>query len=660
MTDLVWTVRRIAHMMRFSKHLTMIYIDHDVNATIADQITLSTTNIDKLNMKLIRASIYLSQFRLEIRHRSEKSNIVSDALSRLTTRKHSMIDNLNLKQDSVSCNFVESEILTIVFDDFKQKLIIEYKMNSWANITRSLQKLEARLKKKNVFKIKSSHSDSDFSIRDDFIYLMKDSKSRLCISENCEKKIFKAAHDQNFHVEHHRVYERLMKSVFISRMSRKLHFYIKHCSSCQLNQIKRHLSYEKLISIFSLALSFRKLIMNFIVTLSEVTNFVLTITCKTSKRLTIIFELIIWFVIQWADALMNRLLISDWEISKEIISDRDLKFLSEFWIAIFKRLDIIMLLFTAYHSQTNELSERSNQTVKIALRFFIIENLETNWVTILSLMQIDFNNSSNAFTGLSSNEIIYDFKIRDVFTTLAKNTHASTTVVSDINTLNETRLRFRQKATDVVSFVNIKAKIYFDKRHLFLLMKSEDKTFLRLHKDYTLSSKHNAKLSNQRCDSFVIKRRIERLAYELELSSKWKIHSMISIAQLKSVIQNVDSYNRYRSHHFESIEIASDIEIEKSYEVEKIVTKRIKRYDKIMITQYLIRWLEYDSEYDEWRGMSDLTECLDLIEKFEKEQHSSIKIISAKSSRKTTKLLINWEFQVRKYHHESFTKQRIH
>ena len=55
-----------------------------------------------------------------------------------------------------------------------------------------------------------------------------------------------------------------------------------------------------------------------------------------------------------------------------IISDRDSKFLSDLWKSIFKALGIQLLYFTAYHPQTDGSSERTNQTVKVALRHYLL------------------------------------------------------------------------------------------------------------------------------------------------------------------------------------------------------------------------------------------------------------------------------------------------
>jgi hypothetical protein len=60
------------------------------------------------------------------------------------------------------------------------------------------------------------------------------------------------------------------------------------------------------------------------------------------------------------------------------------------------------------------------------------------------------------------------------------------------------------------------------------------------------------------------------------------------VTQLESVSE-IDSYNRNRSHHSESVEMQDDIAINKFYEVKKVVDKRIRKYDNISVTQYLIR-----------------------------------------------------------------------
>ena len=98
---------------------------------------------------------------------------------------------------------------------------------------------------------------------------------------------------------------------------------------------------------------------------------VLTITDKFTKRITYIIDKSTWKAKDWAIALLNRLSIADWGLLKIMLIDRDPKFLADLWKAIFYRLDIELLYFTAYHPQTDGSSERTNQTAEIALRFYI-------------------------------------------------------------------------------------------------------------------------------------------------------------------------------------------------------------------------------------------------------------------------------------------------
>ena len=63
-------------MMSFANYFITIFINHDVNSSIVNQIKLLIFFVNKFNFKLIKTSMYLSQFRIKIFHRSEKLNII--------------------------------------------------------------------------------------------------------------------------------------------------------------------------------------------------------------------------------------------------------------------------------------------------------------------------------------------------------------------------------------------------------------------------------------------------------------------------------------------------------------------------------------------------------------------------------------------------------
>jgi len=59
----------------------IIYTDYVISVKISCQFSLNITAVKKLNLYLIQASEYLQCFCLNVHYKSEKSNIISDALS---------------------------------------------------------------------------------------------------------------------------------------------------------------------------------------------------------------------------------------------------------------------------------------------------------------------------------------------------------------------------------------------------------------------------------------------------------------------------------------------------------------------------------------------------------------------------------------------------
>ena len=64
---------------------------------------------------------------------------------------------------------------------------------------------------------------------------------------------------------------------------------------------------------------------------------------------------------------------------------------------------------------------------------------------------------------------------------------------------------------------------------------------------------------------------------------------MIFITQLKFVSFDENFYHRSKFNHFDVVEIKNDTSNYQFYEIEKIVDKRIRKYNRTYVTQYLIR-----------------------------------------------------------------------
>ena len=147
----------------------------------------------------------------------------------------------------------------------------------------------------------------------------------------------------------------------------------------------------------------------------------------------------------------------------------------------------------------------------------------------------------------------------------------------------------RENVEAVMTFANALSKARYDEVHKALKINVDDKVYLRLHHDYTIFDLFNHKLSKQRIKLFSVIEKIDNLAFRLQLLSVMKIHSVVSIAQLKSVTRDTNSYDKIANknsssiHEKQSIALIEQVSL---YEIERLLNRRITSTNRI---NYLIK-----------------------------------------------------------------------
>ena len=619
---IVWVVRKIRHLIEASEvPPVVIYTDHSAAVQISRQTTLSTSSTDKLNLRLVRASQYLSGFNLAVRHKAGKANIVPDALSRLQAdvepdEKQAVLESLygstvsTLAEQVVPLEVVPVYHTTLVEmnDDFKKRLIAAYAQDSqWNKILDILKDKDGDQPEMPAGFRFRRHNDLIYSTTLDHV-----GKQRLCIPEAMQREVFELAHDKNFHAGFHTTYARIAPSIFIKGLSKQLQTYLKHCPECQLNQTLRHPTYGELNPIASPAIPFHTIAMDFIVALPfcDGMNVLLTLTCKFTKKKLLIPGFDEWTAADWANAFLIAVTGHDWGMPVVIISDRDSKFMSAFWQAIFAKLGTKLATSTAYHPQSDGQSERTNQTVEIALRFHLTTGTD-DWVSILPFLQACLNNSVSSVTGFAPNELAYGFRVRDTLSML-----------SDLpaEDLNKLRLIKREEADDAIAFANAMAKTRYDSTHKALNLREGSMAYLRLHHGYSIPGV-NPKLSNQRVGPFKVLKKVGNLAYQLELPDIMRIHPVISIAQLEPASdQSEDPYQRVHKPPPPVEESQDDVQAKpdltkdfKPYEVERLLNRR-GTGDNV---KYLVKWKGYGNQHNVWYPVHALANSQDLIKEYD-------------------------------------------
>ena len=533
---LVWVVKKIRYMIEAATQPTIIYTDHSAVISIVRQTSLNTTSTEKLNLRLIRASEYLQRFRLDIRYKPGKINIVPDALSRLASREYrpeseAVLDVLTVKCFPVSLVEVSSE--------YRQRLLEGYREPRWTRVLQTLRENDA---------LGSNAAALPYRVINDLLYFDDDERGlRLCIPSSMEADVFKLAHDEMGHPGYARTHERLTEGVYIYNMATKLHEFIRHCPNCQLNQTPRHKPYGSLQPIILPSRPFHTLTIDFVLALPESPeqyDCLMSVTDKFAKTITFIPGKSTWTAKDWAIKLLDRLAELNWGLPRAIISDRDRKFVGQLWKQIFSSLKVSLLYSTAWHPQTDGMSERSNQTAEIALRYYIATLLDPRqWPTVLPRLSASLNNSTKySSTAKTPTQIMYGFRTREALDFLRiddpetesrlsdnalgvpDNSVPGTTPkrnpepgrLNDANVITRTRQTPRQKlnpgqtndavgsvkpaiqapvamdeyrpshidAKDAIALAALKMKEYYDSSHLPMFFDRGDLVNLRLHKGY--------------------------------------------------------------------------------------------------------------------------------------------------------------------------------
>ena len=433
---------------------------------------------------------------------------------------------------------------------------------------------------------------------------------RLCIPPSVAPDILSVAHGEG-HPGFSRCYEIITRSWYIRGLTKLFRAFIRHCPQCLALQTRRHAPYGSLQPIESPPVPFFTLTLDFILALplmKKKYNAIMSVTYKFSKRVTLIEGADTWTAEQWAYAFLNRLDLIDWGLLGELITDRDPKFLSKFWTALFTKLGGKLLYSTAYHPQTDGSNERINRTVEIALRFFVhVIDDSSRWPEVLSRIQSLLNNTSSSTTEKTPNEIAYGFSPRRPLDLCATVTRLDTYVA-------------HAEAADAISFALANHKKYYNRSHQPLFMKVGDWAMLKLHKGYSILSSVGVtkKLTQQYISPFKIVEKIGQLTYKLKLPNDWRIHPVFSVAQLEPAPDpSKDPFHQPRPQQPPSVFVEGDSDKHKSFEIDRLLNKRTVRKGRGLAVEYLVRWTGYGPEWDRWYNIKDLDNTANLVRDYE-------------------------------------------
>ena len=608
---ITWTIRKVRHHIEASKIPVIFYTDH--SATIAIATSLRTVATEKLNLRLVRAAMYIQMFQVKVFHRPGRTNRIADALSRLPSatpspaKREDDLDALWTTPTDNDTPYAFQASTMHMSDEFRQKIMDGYDTDPrWSRVRRQLREEGSDPMTPTL----------PYLIEDGFLYSVQDDGSHwLCIPTALAKDIFQLVHDEQGHQGFDRC-RRKMDGMVIHKGMKLLKQYIDHCPECLRNNTRRHRPYGSLQPIVGPPIPFHTVCIDFVVGLPisrDGYNAIAFITCKFTKRIGAIPGKNTWKSKDWALAVLAHLQNADWGLPTVWISDRDPKFVKGFWKSMFNALRVALFFTAAYHAQADGQSERTNQTAEIWLRHWTSLHPTEDWPVSLPSLTAAMNGAVSASTSETPHKLMFGIDLRMPWN-LLYNAFA-----------HQQDLAPRQDAAECLKYAAMQMKDYYDRRHQPKHFDVGDKVLLRIGRGYNIpvNDAISRKLGQQYAGLFTVVERVGRLAYRLQLPPTWRIHPVISVQHLEPA-PSPDPFNRELPQDPEPTyddRFPDDMD---RHDVAAVLDMRVRhpgRY-RTPVKEYLIQWEGEPREQSQWVKERDAVGAEEKIREFEERRRA--------------------------------------
>jgi hypothetical protein len=273
---------------------------------------------------------------------------------------------------------------------------------------------------------------------------------------------------------------------------------------------------------------------------------------------------------------------------REIISNRDTKFTSNFWKSLMEGLETKLLFSTAYHPQTNGQTERVNQLLEDMLRMHVMHQPK-KWEDYLPLVEFAYNNGYQASLKISPFEVLYGRQC---------NTPVSwSNPVNKISFAPDMLKETKQQVTQIKQNLKVaqnQQKSYADQKRTPREFQTGDHVYLIIKpRRSSLKMGACAKLAPQYCGPFEVLDRVGPVAYQLALPHTVKEHNVFHVSLLNKYVHDAN-------HITDWSVIQVELEGEFLPEPQCILDRRETKLQNITIAQVKVQWKHFGPDEATW------------------------------------------------------------
>jgi hypothetical protein len=289
-------------------------------------------------------------------------------------------------------------------------------------------------------------------------------------------------------------------------------------------------------------------------------------------------------------------------LSREFITDRDVRFTSAFWQEVTVLLGTRTVMSSSFHPQADGQTERVNQTLETYLRHFVSVGLN-DWDTLLSRAKFAHN---------AINETI-----RTAPFTLTYGYHPRTPVGEVVEVVHPTSAAFVERLQSSLSFARKcliaaqqRQKAFADQRRVEKVYKVGGKVLLSTKYLNLKHSESSRKLLPKWIGPFEVVQIVGPVAYKLKMNPGWRVHPVFHVSLLELYRED----GRVQPPP-PPIEMEGALE----YEVESILEHRF-RGTRNPKAYYKVAWKGYGIEHNSWEPESNVVNASEIVADYWKRQ----------------------------------------
>ncbi|GMI79947.1 hypothetical protein HRI_001664000 [Hibiscus trionum] len=215
-------------------------------------------------------------------------------------------------------------------------------------------------------------------------------------------------------------------------------------------------------------------------------------------------------------------------VPRTIVSDRDVKFLSHFWRALWSKIGTKLLFSTTCHPQTDGQTEVVNRVLSTLLRSIIKKNLKI-WEECLPHVEFAYNRSVHTTSGHTPFEVVYGFNPLTLMDLLP----LPADQIVNKDRLNKTEFvkKLHQQVWDNIEKRTKQYEQQANKGRRRVVFELGDWVWLHMRKERFLAQ-WKSKLMPRGDGPFQVVKRINDNAYQLDLPGEFNVSATFNVVDL--------------------------------------------------------------------------------------------------------------------------------